>query len=199
MEDEKEPPEREKVSPEEIKIKAQLLEAGVKDPDVAIYVWKFFIDKGLSEYAVAGIMGNVFQESRFDPTANRNNNYLGLFQVGGERKERLKSEAGEVGWEDYRVQCEFTWKEYTGEYVDGWVANKLFVNDHILIGNKDDFENTKSATEAALIWGISYERALVLDEKTIIDGDTVFLQLQEGEKREQMAEKVYAILAGKEY
>ncbi len=199
LEDEKEPPEREKVSPEEIKIKAQLLEAGVKDPDVAIYVWKFFIDKGLSEYAVAGIMGNVFQESRFDSTANRNNNYLGLFQVGGERKERLKSEAGEVGWEDYRVQCEFTWKEYTGEYVDGWVANKLFVNDHILIGNKDDFENTKSATEAALIWGISYERALVLDEKTIIDGDTVFLQLQEGEKREQMAEKFYAILAGKEF
>ena len=73
------------------------------------------------------------------------------------------------------------------------------MNDHILIGNKDDFENTKSATEAALIWGISYERALVLDEKTIIDGDTVFLQLQEGEKREQMAEKFYAILAGKEF
>ncbi len=50
-----------------------------------------------------------------------------------------------------------------------------------------------------MIWGISYERALVLDEKTIIDGDTVFLQLQEGEKREQMAEKFYAILAGKEF
>lgn len=187
-----------KVSLDEIK--AQLLEIGVKYPDVAVYVWNFFIDKGLSECAVAGIMGNVFQESNFDPAAlNENGGYYGLFQLGGGREEKLIKEKPGNGWIDYVYQCDYTWREYTGDYNGGWSNNRFLIEDHVLIGTKEKFENAKSAAEAALIWGISYERALDLKTKTIIDGNTVYLQLQERAEREQKAEELYAILAGKEF
>ncbi len=68
-----------------------------------------------------------------------------------------------------------------------------------MVGTRENFENAKSATEAALIWGISYERALDLEKKTIINGNTVYLYLQEKEVRVQKAEELYAILAGKEF
>ncbi len=198
LDDENELSENEKVSLEEIKIIAQLLEAGVKDPDVAIYVWKFFIDKGLSEYAVAGIMGNVFQESNFDPSS-KNGGYYGLFQLGGGREKKLIEDRAKDKWIDYAYQCDYTWKEYTGDYKDGWGNNRLLIEDHVLVGTRENFENAKSATEAALIWGISYERALDLEKKTIINGNTVYLYLQEKEVRVQKAEELYAILAGKEF
>lgn len=198
LDDENELSENEKVSLEEIKIIAQLLEAGVKDPDVAIYVWKFFIDKGLSEYAVAGIMGNVFQESNFDPSSKGGEHY-GLFQLGGGREKKLIEDRAKDKWIDYAYQCDYTWKEYTGDYEDGWGNNRLLIEDHVLVGTRENFENAKSATEAALIWGISYERALDQEKKTIINGDTVYLYLQEQEVRVQKAEELYAILAGKEF
>ncbi len=197
IETESELEEAEKVSLEEIKIIAQLLEAGVKNPDVAIYVWKFFIDKGFSEYAVAGIMGNVFAESKFDPMAIHNNTYYGLFQVGNERKMNLDSEAGEAGWEDYKVQCEFAWKEYTGEIKDGWLDRNLYTEGYILVGSRENFENAKSAKEAALLWGTNYERAC--GSRKVIDGISVYTELQSKEERVEKAEELYAILAGKEF
>ncbi len=52
------------------------------DPQaVKEYMWKFFINAGFSEYAVAGILGNVYVETggTFDPTIISKAGYYGLF------------------------------------------------------------------------------------------------------------------------
>ena len=37
-------------------------------------IWKFFKDKGLSEYGIAGLMGNLYYESALNPE-NLQNTY----------------------------------------------------------------------------------------------------------------------------
>ena len=66
-------------------------------------IWNFFVGQGLSGQATAGIMGNLQQESTFDPSAHQtagawadmSNNYneaVGLFQWdGGNRPQMIKA------------------------------------------------------------------------------------------------------------
>jgi hypothetical protein len=49
--------------------------------------WNYFIAKGLSDKQVAGIMGNMQQESHFDPL---------IMQIGGRSKDPY--DAGSLGW-----------------------------------------------------------------------------------------------------
>lgn len=77
-------------------------------------VWNFFKAKGLSDNAVAGIMGNVQAESNFNPKAvNKSSGASGIFQWLGTRKNELMKYAKNVGksWQDLSVQLEFAWKE----------------------------------------------------------------------------------------
>lgn len=178
------------------------------DPQaVKEYMWKFFINAGFSEYAVAGILGNVYVETggTFDPTIISKAGYYGLFQWGGNRKQELIDRGiewakqngwaehdWENGWKQIEIQCQFALDEYNHETEsnEGWFANKLDVNGTIVIGTQENFENAQSTTEAALIWALSFERCIVDESKYKgEDGNTYYTQLQGQNERVDEAEK----------
>lgn len=77
-------------------------------------VWNFFKAKGLNDQAIAGIMGNIAQESNFNSkSVNKSSGASGIFQWLGSRKTELQSYAKSLGksWDDIQVQLEFAWKE----------------------------------------------------------------------------------------
>ncbi|AGB62592.1 putative tail lysin 2 [Bacillus phage phiAGATE] len=80
-------------------------------------IWNFFSDKGFKPSAIAGIMGNLQQESGLDPTAK--NSSSGAFGVGqwlGGRKKNLHDFAKKGGMDvnSLDTQLQFMWKEMNG-------------------------------------------------------------------------------------
>ncbi|SKB63932.1 Murein DD-endopeptidase MepM and murein hydrolase activator NlpD, contain LysM domain [Lysinibacillus sp. AC-3] len=82
-------------------------------------VWNFFKSKGLSDSAVAGIMGNIQQESSFSSTAGKNaqGSAFGIAQWRGSRLSELNSFAKSKGTSanDLGTQLDFMWKELQGK------------------------------------------------------------------------------------
>ena len=77
-------------------------------------IWNFLRGQGYSEYTVAGIMGNLMQESSFNPSnINPAGPYYGIAQWGGERFTALEHYAASVGkpWDDLDVQLDFLYAE----------------------------------------------------------------------------------------
>lgn len=83
-------------------------------------VWNFFKSKGLSDTAVAGIMGNLQQESNFSTTAmgpqTKYGRAYGIAQWLGGRQTNLKKYAASLGksYSDLEVQLNFLWQELNG-------------------------------------------------------------------------------------
>lgn len=75
-------------------------------------VWKFLRNKGLPEKTAAAIMGNIYQESKFDSNLieEGSGEGFGLFQWSYERKTQLK-----LYGTDLQHQLDFFWSELTGE------------------------------------------------------------------------------------
>lgn len=77
-------------------------------------IWNFYKKKGLSDEAVAGIMGNIEAESGYDTSAiNSSSGAMGLFQWLGGRKDGLYEFAESRGESvtDLNTQLEYSWKE----------------------------------------------------------------------------------------
>lgn len=83
-------------------------------------VWNFFKSKGLNDYAIAGIMGNMKQESGFDPTASESgqggrdgSGGYGLIQWTGGRRQKLFDAATAQGKDvnDIEFQLNYLWDE----------------------------------------------------------------------------------------
>ena len=129
----------------------------IEDPDILLpldptnpqevkeYMWEYFLQQGFSEVAVAGILGNVQQESSFSPEVISPNDYYGLFQWGGERKNELV-EAGkkwarerglpeEDGWTHVEFQCEYAVQGYESG-INGWGSNYVFRGDGSILHAK---------------------------------------------------------------
>jgi hypothetical protein len=123
-------------------------------------VWNFFKSKKydgkpLSDFAVAGIMGNAQQESGFNPTIahsmkGNGGKFIGIFQWGnkgnGDRWGNLKKWAknnGDLDPESIDTQLKFTWVELGGSY--GHVLPKL--------------QAARTPEEAAKVWYDDYEAA----------------------------------------
>jgi hypothetical protein len=74
----------------------------------------FLRDKGLNDKAIAGVMGNIQQESNFSTTAtNRSSGAYGLFQWTGSRKTGLENYAKSTGTskDDIQTQLNYFWNE----------------------------------------------------------------------------------------
>lgn len=152
------------------------IERELKDTQmVKEYMWEFFRNAGFSEYAVAGILGNVYAETggTFNPETMRGTNYYGLFQIGGERKDALVQRGREwaeamgwpedewnEGWKNVQVQCEYVLEEYYFDSQNGWGNNKIMYGGSEFVATKTVFETAKSTTETALAWGAGYERCI---------------------------------------
>ena len=77
-------------------------------------VYNYYKAKGFNNNQIAGIMGNIQQESDFDTTAtNDGSGAYGIFQWLGSRKTELQKFAQERGTssDDLLTQLEFSWHE----------------------------------------------------------------------------------------
>ncbi len=86
---------------------------------VAGIVADFLLGKGMPIEAVAAVLGNMQQESNFDPTVvDSYGTYHGLCQWGNGRWDELQKFAEEkkTDWTDAQTQVEFLWKELNSEY-----------------------------------------------------------------------------------
>jgi hypothetical protein len=85
-------------------------------------LWNFYKGKGLSDGAVAGILGNLQQESGLDPTAvNKKSGAFGIGQWLGSRKKALFQYAKDNGMDvnSLDTQMQYMWKEISsGQYGD---------------------------------------------------------------------------------
>ena len=111
-------------------------------------VQSFLQSKGLNNKAVAGIMGNIRQESNFDSNAtNASSGAFGLFQWLGTRKNELINFAVSLGKSasDITTQLEFFWSELESS------ESKTMA---VLTGS-----NFSTASEYAEAFEASYERS----------------------------------------
>lgn len=77
-------------------------------------IWSFYKGKGLSDYAVAGVMGNMEAESGLNPAAIEGNGQgYGLIQWSFGRKTKLINQAAKEGvvWTDLNFQLNYLWSE----------------------------------------------------------------------------------------
>jgi cell wall-associated NlpC family hydrolase len=111
-------------------------------------VWSYLRNKGLPEKSAAAIMGNIYQESSFDPTEIEQGNGIGfgLFQWSFERRIQLESYGT-----DLQHQLDFFWSELTGENTSSrgstlqWINKSGYINlDNFLKGNGSVDELTEA-------------------------------------------------------
>lgn len=77
-------------------------------------IWNYLKSQGFSDRQAAAVMGNFYQESKFDPAADNGAGYYGLAQWGGGRKTALEDYATSVSSsaDDLTTQLEFFIKEF---------------------------------------------------------------------------------------
>lgn len=120
--------------------------------------WNFFISQGFSEAATAGVMGNIYVESHFDPSIKQIGGGPGRglcqweesYSGGSGRYNSLVAYANSKGtnWDDLQTQLEFVIKEIT----DGTMT-PFFK----LVGGLDKYMKSSDAKQAAKDWLIAYE------------------------------------------
>ena len=103
-------------------------------------IWNYLIGKGLNNIQVAGIMGNIKQESGFDPNAlNPGSKAYGIAQWYQGRKTALERFAKSKGKpiNDLGMQLDFLWKELN----EGYKSRVL-----------DPIKKSNDLGEVVLIW-----------------------------------------------
>lgn len=196
-----------------------LVKVDISNPEeVQRYMWEFFINAGFSEYMTAGILGNVHVETggTFNPAIISKAGYHGLFQFGGGREKDLIDQGKkwaeasgwpetewEKGWQDLQFQCQYALNEYEHPGGSGWL-NRYFKGqiNGIQIeteGTTDEFRNAQSATEAAVIFMVSYERCMILGSKVSEGGRTYYAKYQAQQDRCDRAEEYYKEYCGEDF
>lgn len=120
--------------------------AGGGGNSVVAQVVAFFRQKGLPDYQIAGILGNMRVESNFDTGAyNQGEGAIGLVQWEGGRDDALHSFCAQNGLNPNSVQgqCAFIWHEWHTSESGAFAA----------------FRQTRNAADAAAIFDAQYERS----------------------------------------
>lgn len=114
-------------------------------------VWDFFKGKGLSGIAIAGIMGNAAQESRFDPKAFDGGSGHGIFQFTGDVYTGYTSWSGYDKSESVKNQLDYTWEAMqSAQTSHGAKNNKTLINGLMKASSTD---------EATQLWETQVEAA----------------------------------------
>ena len=115
-------------------------------------IWTFLINKGFSKAATAGIMGNIEQESRYDPNAENEIGAYGLFQWLGGRRSNLQAYATSKGIavNDLYLQLDYFWYEITVGAESGCFNG---------YGGLESFKNQTDPANAAEIFEAAFERS----------------------------------------
>lgn len=132
--------------------------SGYTGDTIAEKTWNFLIGQGFSEIAVAGLMGNIHQESGgFNPSIVENGGSgegIGLIQWSYGRRTQLENYAVAMGkhWTDVDVQLDFLLMEMTpggSQYADF---------QFIPASSYEQWQNASSPEEAARIFSEAFER-----------------------------------------
>ncbi len=110
-------------------------------------VWDYLKDAGYTDIQVAGIIGNLYQESGLNPArVESNGEGIGLVQWSFGRKQSLINYASSKGvdWSDLETQLEFLVDE---------LDSKQFYQPY-----KDSFMNPYSVSEATEAFCFGFER-----------------------------------------
>lgn len=129
---------------------------------VVAQVVQFFRGKGLSDAAIAGILGNMRVESSFNTGAyNSGEGAVGLVQWEGGRDDAMRAWASAHGLSSSSVQGQlgYIWHELTTGY-SGVLAQ---------------LRNASSASQAATIWDSEYERSAGTTRQQRIDSANSFM------------------------
>lgn len=120
--------------------------------------WNFFISQGFSEAATAGVMGNIYVESHFEPSIHQypSGPGRGLCQWeasssgGSGRYDTLVKFANEKGksWDDLETQLQFVIYECTNGTMDPFFK---------LIGGLDSYMKSTDVKQATKNWLIAFE------------------------------------------
>lgn len=92
--------------------------------EIQDYVWSWCLNHGLNENATAGIMGNISQESAWNPSSIEEGNGIGFGLIQWSFTRRTQLEAFGT---DLEHQMYFMWSELTGDYPETG-ANKQWIN-----------------------------------------------------------------------
>lgn len=107
---------------------------------------QFFLSKGVSPAVVAGIVGNLMEESGTDPGSyNSHENALGIAQWEGGRLTNLQNFARQTGGDanSLNTQLNFLWHEMNSTESSAW----------------QKVQGASSAAQAAALWDQYYERS----------------------------------------
>jgi len=120
--------------------------------------WNYFISMGCNEYATAGILGNLRQESQINPTSEQSGGPgrgIAQWEVGSDRYNALLTWAAGRGeeWTSMEIQLEFLWHELNG----GETTCFLLLNRNY--GGISGFKNAESIEWAVEAFEKSFERA----------------------------------------
>lgn len=123
-------------------------------------VWFALKDLGYSEYAVAGVLGNIYAESGFNVGSIESDSGIGagICQWSYGRRDALESYAKSKGksWADENIQIEFLIGELTpGGGADGFATYNLMTNNGYTI---NDWKNATSPEDAAVAFCWIFER-----------------------------------------
>ena len=79
---------------------------------------QYFINKGLAQHQAAGLVGNLFRESRLNPTAtNASSGAYGIAQWLGDRKKNLFAKYGKNP--TLNQQLDYVWHELNNTHTNG--------------------------------------------------------------------------------
>ena len=132
--------------------------SGYTGDTIAEKTWNFLIGQGYSEISVAGLMGNIHQESGgFNPAIVENGGSgegIGLIQWSYGRRKKLENYAAAMGnhWTDVNIQLDYLLMELRGgsEYAeDGWNGAS---------DARQQWENATNIEEATRIFSKEFER-----------------------------------------
>ena len=122
-------------------------------------IWFYLLGKGFSKEVVAGIMGNMFQESGLDPTSVTGR-AAGLcmwqdYQAKAGRFGNLLSLATSIGkdWTDLQVQLDFLVMELEGGEA---TCHRLLISK---CGSYENFKNISDVEKATRVFEECFERA----------------------------------------
>ena len=170
-----------------------------KKKDTAEYIWKYFCKKGLNDYQIAGILGNMMQESSLDPNKN-SGSYYGIVQI---HKDTMPLVKAIYGW-GLNGQL-----NYIADYALGKLNTSL---------KKDKAGNTYSsnigyqsgkyvnsrhnnASDSASYFGSYFERATIKDRRTgkVLKHPDGRVKVQGEARRRNYADLFYKAFASKRF
>ena len=141
--------------------------------DVAEKVWNYFKSLNYSDAAVAGIMGNLYQESRMDPTRLQGGDHgpaagIAQWEDYDKRSSRwlnLNNRANKKGvpWTDLKTQLEFLQDELESTDMKNRFSGKTSPSNLSKAGTTaisfEDWKNTTDVENATRQFEAAFERA----------------------------------------